>query len=290
MTRRWALPRKDGVLEVDWRQFVPGLGSSWFTDARLFAVVTVTTGLKLLGIFVLYLFTQRLMARLVDRLVPPLLSRVRPEAQVSESRTRTISGLLKSIGHYVLLFIAAVMALQVLGLEVAPIIASAGVVGLAVGFGAQKLVRDVITGFLILVEDQFAVGDTITIGGNTGVVEEMGMRITRLRDEVGKLVILSNGDISTVVNHTRGPLSVTVDVSVTPETGLEQLRDLVAGLVLPKEMWAEAPAVRGVVAMDAAKLTVRVVGRAQPGQQTAAELTLRQLLREALTGAGIKLA
>ncbi len=278
------------VVEVDWGQFIAGTGSSWVNEARLFAVVAATTALKLFGILVLYLLARRLLARAIDRLLPPLMVRVRPAADVREARVTTISGLLQSIGQYVLLFIAAVMVLQVLGLNVAPILASAGVLGLAIGFGAQKLVRDVITGFLILVEDQFAVGDNVTIGGNTGVVEEMGMRITRLRDEVGKLVILSNGDISTVINHSRGPLSVTVDVSVAPETDLERLREHLASLTLPEDLWAEPPAVRGVVAMDAAKLTVRLVGRAKPGQQTAAELSLRQSLREALTASGVRLA
>jgi small conductance mechanosensitive channel len=278
------------VFAVDWRQFLAGAGSSWVNEARLFAVVAGTTALKLLGVVILYLVARRLMARTVDRLLPPLIARVRPAGEIPGARLTTISGLLQSIGQYVLLFIAAVMTLQLLGLNVAPVLASAGVLGLAIGFGAQKLVRDVITGFLILVEDQFAVGDTVTVGGNTGVVEEMGMRITRLRDEVGKLVILSNGDISTVINHSRGPLAVTVDVSVAPDTDLERLREQVASLPLPEGVWAESPAVRGVVAMDAAKLTVRLVGRAKPGQQTAAEMSLRQSLRETLLVAGVKLA
>lgn len=260
-----------------------------WTRAELWWSVAIG-GAKLLAIFLLYLIVQRVIGRAVDRLLPPLLTRVRPDTPVRESRVRTISSLLKSIAQYVLLFITAVMALRVLDFEVAPIVASAGVVGLAVGFGAQRLVRDVITGFLILLEDQFDVGDTVTISGNTGVVEEMSMRITRLRDEMGKLVILSNGDISTVVNHSRGPLTVTVDLSVAPDTSLDQLRELVAGLPLPEGTWAEPPAVRGVVSMDATKLTVRVTGRAQPGRQSAAELGLRQALREALTRAGVKLA
>lgn len=266
------------------------LSQFWITEAGGVGIALGTAALKLFGIFLLYLISRRLLGRAIDHLLPPLLGRVRPAGQVRESRVKTINGLLKSIGQYLLLFITAVMALKVLDFEVTPILASAGVVGLAVGFGAQKLVRDVITGFLILVEDQFDVGDMVTIGANTGAVEEMGMRITRLRDEVGKLIILSNGDISTVINHSRGPLTVTVDVSVQPDTGLDRMRALVESLELPDELWAEKPAVRGVVAMDAAKLTVRVAGRAHPGQQAQAELALRQALRDALTAAEIKLA
>jgi small conductance mechanosensitive channel len=263
---------------------------AWLDQLRLLGTAAATAAVKLIVIFFLYRWGRWLLVRAVDRLLPPLLSRAQPAAQVRESRVRTIGSLLKSVGQYVLLFIAGVMALHALDLEVTPIIAGAGVLGLAAGFGAQKLVKDVITGLLILIEDQFDVGETVTISGNTGVVEEIGMRITRIRDEVGKLIILSNGDISTVVNHSRGPLSVAVDLSVASETDFERLRELVAGLPLSEEIWAEPPSVKGVVAMDAAKLTVRITGRAEPGRQSAAELGLREALREALTAAGVKLA
>jgi moderate conductance mechanosensitive channel len=263
--------------------------AAWLAQLRLMGTAAAAAAAKLCVILFLYWWGRWLMLRAVDRLLPSLLSRAHPAAQVRESRVRTIGSLLKSIGQYVLLFIAGVMALRALDLEVAPVIAGAGVFGLAVGFGAQKVVKDVITGLLILVEDQFDVGETVTIAANTGVVEEIGMRITRIRDDAGKLIILSNGDISTVVNHSRGPLSVAVDVSVAPDTGLERLRELVAALPLPEETWAEPPSVKGVVAMDATKLTVRIAGRAEPGRQSAAELGLRQALREALAAAGVKL-
>jgi moderate conductance mechanosensitive channel len=262
----------------------------WLTEMRVMGTTMGIAALKLVGIFLLNLLLQRLLGKAIDRLIPPLLGRVRPATEVRDSRIRTVSSLVKSLGQYLLLFITAVMALRVLDFEVAPIIASAGVVGLAVGFGAQKLVKDVITGFLILLEDQFDVGDTVTIGTNTGTVEEMGMRITRLRDDVGKLIILSNGDISTVINHSRGPLAVAVDVSVAPETPLEPLRNIVESLELPEDDWAERPAIRGVTAMDATRLTIRVAGRAHPGRQAAAEMGLRQALRDAITAAHIKLA
>lgn len=262
----------------------------WLAQFRLLGAAGAAAALKLLGIFFLYWLGRRLLVRAVDRLLPSLLSRAQPATRVRESRVRTLGSLLKSIGLYALLFVAVVMALHALDLEVTPIIEGAGVLGLAAGFGAQKLVKDVITGLLILIEDQFDVGETVTISGNTGVVEEIGMRITRVRDEVGKLIILSNGDISTVVNHSRGPLVVAVELSVAPDTGLERLRELVAGLPLAADIWSEQPVVKGVVAMEAAKITVRVAGRAEPGRQSAAELSLRQALRDALAAAGVKLA
>src|SRR5688500_11720944 len=103
--------------DLDWERWISG--TFWIAQGRWLVTAVVTAGVKLLGIFLLYLLARRLLIRAVDRLLPPLLTRVHPTAPVSESRARTIGGLLKSIGQYVLLFITAVMALQVLGLEVA---------------------------------------------------------------------------------------------------------------------------------------------------------------------------
>jgi small-conductance mechanosensitive channel len=252
------------------------------------------TALRVLATLVLYGLLRRLSRRGIRAVVTPLVMRVdRGTPDSRAARASTLASLLASIANYLLLFVAAVMILHALGLEIMPLVASAGVAGLAIGFGAQKLVKDVITGFFILLEDQFSVGDTITAAGSTGVVEEMGMRITRLRDDVGKLVIIANGDISTVVNHSRGPMLVSVDVSVAPATDIEALRRLAseAGEELRARdgLLADAPVVRGVVNFDATKMTVRISARAQPGRQQDAELALRHALREKLLAAGIAL-
>jgi small conductance mechanosensitive channel len=268
--------------------------SFWASRWEAFVQYASNAALGVLGTLIVYWVLRRLTRKAIRAIVTPLAMRVErgtPESRAA--RASTLSSLLTSIAHYVLLFVAGVMVLHSVGLDVMPIVASAGVAGLAVGFGAQKLVKDVITGFFILLEDQFSVGDTITAAGSTGVVEEMGMRITRLRDDIGKLVIVANGDISTVVNHSRGPMLVTVDVSVAPSTDLEALRSLVDQvgdeLRAREGLLAEAPMVRGVVTFDATKITVRVSARAQPGRQQEAELALRQALREKLLAAGVSL-
>jgi small-conductance mechanosensitive channel len=266
----------------------------WVARWEAFVESASSAVLGVLGTLILYWILRRLARKVIRLIVTPLAMRVErgtPESRAA--RASTLSSLLTSIANYVLLFVAGVMILHSVGLNVIPIVASAGVAGLAVGFGAQKLVKDVITGFFILLEDQFSVGDTITAAGATGTVEEMGMRITRLRDDVGKLVIIANGDISTVVNHSRGPMLVSVDVSVAPSTDMEHLRGLVdevgEELRARDGLLAEAPVVRGVVAFDATKITVRVSARAQPGRQHDAELALRQVLREKLLAAGVSL-
>jgi small conductance mechanosensitive channel len=230
----------------------------------------------------------------IDALMKPVASRAddrTPEARLS--RAQTLGGLLKSIASYTLLFVAGVMILEKFGLNIAAVLTGAGVAGLAVGFGAQKLVRDVITGFFILLEDQFSIGDTITAGGATGTVIEMGMRVTRLRDDVGKLVILSNGDITTVVNHSRGPLLAAVDVNVASASDLGRVREIVLAIgehLLARDgLLAGPPVLKGVTALDGTKMTLRISAPARPGRQQDVEMALRAALLERLTEAEIRI-
>jgi small conductance mechanosensitive channel len=246
--------------------------------------------LKVLAVLLVYWVARGILRRAIEGVVTPLARRVEKD---SPGRAITLRSLLNSIAQYVLLFITAMMVLRAVGMDVTAILTGAGVAGLAVGFGAQKLVRDVITGFFILLEDQFSVGETITVVGNTGVVEEMGMRTTRLRDDAGKRILIANGDITTVVNHSRSSTLVTVDVSVAPDTRIESIRELVDGLGgdlgTLRELLDEPPVVRGVTAFDGTKVTFRVTARAQPGRQQEAELALRQALRERLLSSGARL-
>ena len=141
-------------------------------------------------------------------------------AQVREARVRALHAVLKSAVGFVLGFVMAIMVLQSAGLNIVPLLTTASVAGLAIGFGAQKLVKDVISGFFILVEDQYGVGDYVTIGPATGIVDDLGMRTTRVRDASGKLFIIANGDISQVYNHSRGALCVWTDIAVPASSDL----------------------------------------------------------------------
>ena len=110
---------------------------------------------------------------------------------------------MKSLVGFVLALISFIMALSVCGLNIAPLLATAGVAGLAIGFGAQKIVKDLVTGILILAENQYTVGDRITTCGFTGEVLELGIRTTTIKGDNGEIYIISNGDISNVTNFTR---------------------------------------------------------------------------------------
>lgn len=130
-------------------------------------------------------------------------TRMPRRAKLSDKRAKTLTSLSKSIIKYVVYFIALIMVLKEAGFNPMPILAGAGVIGLAVGFGAQTLIRDIISGFFILIEDQFSVDDKITVGNVTGVVEEMTLRCTKVREVSGGLLIIPNGSITQLINHSR---------------------------------------------------------------------------------------
>lgn len=154
---------------------------------------------------------------LVHRTVAAVLTRASREEMADHrtARLRTLASMVQTTIDYVITGVTLLLVLREIGIDIAPILATAGVAGLAVGFGAQRLVRDVISGFFLLAEDQFNVGELVTIGAITGVVETLGMRVTRLRDLDGRVAILANGDIVSVTNHSRrGGLRASVTVRI----------------------------------------------------------------------------
>ncbi|HVF03575.1 MAG TPA: mechanosensitive ion channel domain-containing protein [Frankiaceae bacterium] len=157
--------------------------------------------------------TVRVARRAIPRTVRRLAGGVVGDERL-EQRTHTLSGTLVSVVRVGVWAIAFFTVVGALGFELGPLIAGAGVVGLAVGFGAQQLVRDVITGFFVLVEDQFGVGDSVTLGGVSGTVESMTLRLTRVRGDDGVLHHIRNGDLGVVSNSSRGYNVATVTVPV----------------------------------------------------------------------------
>jgi small conductance mechanosensitive channel len=214
--------------------------------------------------------------------------------RLDERRAKTLSTLISSIARYTVYFFAAVMALQHLGFNTTSILTAAGIGGLAIGFGAQNLVRDVITGFFILFEDQYGVGDYITASGVSGVVEEMGIRITKVRDFGGELHIIPNGQIQQVTNHMGPSMRVLFDVSVSYDTDLDRavsaLEELFA--VFAKEnagVLVEGPSVLGVQELGESGITIRVVARTKPMEQWNVERQLKRQIKERFDQLGIEI-
>lgn len=136
---------------------------------------------------------------------------------VRVEQIRTLSAVINSIATFVILFVAALEILKFLGLDLGPLLASAGIAGLAIGFGAQTLVKDFINGFFVLLEDQYNIGDTIRVAGVKGVVEEMTLRRTVLRDDDGTVHVVPNSQIQVVSNMTRDWAQLALKVSVAYE-------------------------------------------------------------------------
>jgi len=253
--------------------------------------------IKLLVLLLLFVGLRWLIGRVVGRTIRALVEREQGLGNEGRAaRIRTLASLTKSVVFYTLAFVFVVAALGTLGFNLAGVLGTAGVAGLAVGFGAQKLVKDVITGFFLLLEDQYAVGDYVTIGSVTGTVEELGMRITRLRDDDGRLYILSNGDIAQVCNMSRGPLAGVLEVAVAASADVGRATEVLnAAFAQAAERdgleLAEPARVEGVAAVDAAKTVLRVRFRAKEnGRPGDAALRLREAARVALRDAEIALA
>ncbi|MGE5207427.1 MAG: mechanosensitive ion channel family protein [Chlamydiota bacterium] len=179
----------------------------WRTDGLEFLRVDVP---KIIVIIVLAFVLIRLVKGVINR----LLAFSRHESGVRAQQLRTAAGVIGSVGTFVIVFLALMQILPVLGVNMGPLLASAGVAGLAIGFGAQTLVHDVINGFFILLENQYAVGDVVRVAGVKGTVEAMTMRNTTLRDDDGTVHIVPNSEIKIVSNLTRDWAQLALHISV----------------------------------------------------------------------------
>ncbi|HVO79227.1 MAG TPA: mechanosensitive ion channel family protein [Terriglobales bacterium] len=188
---------------------LPTLLREWREDAMNF----LHHDLPKLVLVVVAAFVLIRLLRAATRKIAGLQEKKLPSG-IRAKQVRTLAGVITSVGVSIILFVAALQTLSILGLNLGPLLASAGIAGLAIGFGAQTLVKDVINGFFILFEDQFSIGDTIRVAGVKGTVEAMSLRRTMLRDDDGTLHMVPNSEIQIVSNMTRDwaqfPLRVTV--------------------------------------------------------------------------------
>lgn len=207
-----------------------------------------------------------------------------------EKRARTLGGLLKSIIRYTIYFITVVMILQEFKIDTTSIIAGAGVIGLAIGVGAQSLVKDIITGFFIILEDQYSVGDYIVLGEMAGHVEEIGFRVTSLRDANGVLHIIPNGAITKVSNYTRGNMLAVINIPVSyqAEVGkvLKLLEDVCNDVADMPEI-VERPKVIGIVDFRSTEVVARIIAKTLPLEQVKVETAIRRKVKESFDAADI---
>ncbi len=213
-----------------------------------------------------------------------------------EKRALTLAHIVKAVGATAIVMIAAMMGLRELGLDITPIIAGAGVVGLAVGFGAQSLIKDVIAGFFIILEGQFGVGDVIRTGDITGQVERLNLRVTVLRDpQTGAAHFIPNSELKVVSNLTKEWSRVTLNVGVTyredidrvvgvlKRVGQEMSVDERVGLLI-----LETPEVLGIEALGESQVTLQMVVKTLPQKQWEVARELRKQIKAAFDKEGIE--
>jgi moderate conductance mechanosensitive channel len=241
--------------------------------------------LHLLGIFVIALVLNRLLRAVTNLVIKRASAQSRP-AQLREQQTRTLAGVLYGTGSKVVWVVALLTAVSEFHINITPAVTLAGLASLAVGFGAQTLVRDVIMGFYIVFEDQYVVGDTVQIADNIGRVEHLTLRRTVIRDARGALVTIANGDIRTVSNLSRDWSQAFVDVSLAPESPIDktlQALETAAAALRGDPAWSQAlvdgPRILGVQSFDRTSSTVRLQVRTAPTRQDEVARELRRRIQ-----------
>lgn len=281
-----------------------------FLAASADAIVSRTLAIAL--IVVLAVIVRWLLHRTIHRLVEGAADgrvsrallrrtprRLRPSTAAAQSarraqRARTIGSVLRSITSVVVLLIAAVMILAEFGVALGPILASAGIVGIAVGFGAQNLVRDFLSGMFMMLEDQYGVGDLVDLGEAVGTVESIGLRISTVRDVKGTLWYVRNGEILRVGNMSQGYAVAVIDVPLAHTADTTQATDIVTRVATERlalddmtEIVLEPPQVLGVDTVSVEGVTLRLTAKVSPGQQFVVQRALNAVITDALDEAHV---
>jgi small-conductance mechanosensitive channel len=286
----------------------------WTHNAWLSGVVAwlANAPLRILLILLIALIARMLLRRTIDslargatngktpRLLRPLKERA-PQtmgALISErrqQRAETIASVMKSITSFVVFGLAAMLILGEIGIDLGPIIASAGIVGVAIGFGAQNLVKDFLSGVFMMLEDQYGVGDIVDLGPATGTIESVGLRVTTLRDVNGTVWYVRNGEINRVGNSSQGFAVAVVDTPLAYSVDIETATAVLGRVALDaatteplSEDVLEPPEVLGVDKVTPENITIRLTVKVRAGRQWAVQRALRARIMVALEEAGVE--
>ncbi|MBS43733.1 MAG: mechanosensitive ion channel protein MscS [Nocardioides sp.] len=257
--------------------------------------------LALLALLLLGLALRWGLHRVIDRLVRRTANAHHERGSAIGSarraqRIETMGGLFRSIVTGLLVAVIGTMMLSQLGVDIAPIIASAGIVGIALGFGAQSLVKDFLTGVFIMLEDQFGVGDIVDVGEASGTVEAISLRVTRLRDVDGTVWYVPNGEIVRVGNLSQNWSRTVLDIGVAYSEDIGKVRRVledIAHVLWEDEEFKgqiiEEPEVWGVQELAADAVTMRLVLKTTPGSQWAIAREMRQRIKTRFDHEGIEI-
>mgnify|MGYP001025023182 CR=1 FL=1 len=237
--------------------------------------------LKVIGLFITFYIVRAIGSRVMNKAFQEVAKR----RNISEGRSLTLHKLAENIFSYVLIFMLVATLFGIFGLPIASLIAGAGVVGLAIGFGAQGLVSDVVTGFFLLLEKQIDVNDYVTVGSFDGIVESVGLRTTQIRSFDGTLNYVPNREITSVSNHSRGNMRALVDIGISYDDNIDHAMEIMQAVcdrvATSNPLVVEGPNVIGVQGLGASDVVLRVIAKTENMEQWGVERQLRKEIKEA---------
>ncbi|MBE9913620.1 mechanosensitive ion channel family protein [Paenibacillus donghaensis] len=255
---------------------------NWLTDVDMWTNV-LFSGIRIIVLFIVTRIVIRVVSKIIDR---SLARHEQSRINVNPRRFATVGELLKNVTSVTCNFVMVLLILSEFNFKLGPLLAGAGVLGLAIGFGAQSLVKDVITGFFIILEDQFAVGDVIQTGTYKGTVEVIGLRSTRIVSMNGETHILPNGLITSVTNYSFSNALAMIDLPVKNERSLEEVVGLVkqalAGIQEQNENIIAVPDVLGIQSMSTSEFVIRIVAQCAPNTRAEVERNMLENIKQAM--------
>lgn len=284
---------QDNLVDVNW----------WWN-------VVVPHALRAVVVIIAAIVLRRMLVRAIDRLVKKKIQKKKVgvsgdaapsataviDAKRAMQRSETLGSLFKNVATIIIYTFASLMVLSVLGFPVAPLLAGAGILGVALAFGAQSLVADFLSGIFIIMEDQYGVGDVADVGDATGIVEEVTLRITKIRSVDGVLWFVRNGEIVRVGNKSQNWSRTVLDVGVAYQTDLAQAKEVLeeVGSELYRDrehghLLMDVPEVWGVEQLAADGVLIRVVVKTKPGEQWTASRLLNERIKYAFDENGIEI-
>ncbi|WP_174613100.1 mechanosensitive ion channel family protein [Virgibacillus ihumii] len=246
--------------------------------------------LPVLGKMLLLIVAYLIIVPIGKKVIEKTLKNASKGQKSSPGRMKTLEKLLTNVFSYVMIFVLIVMLFSALGVDIGPLLAGAGVVGLAIAFGAQGLVSDIVTGFFVILERQLEIDDYVTTAGYDGIVEEIGLRTTQIRSFDGTLNFVPNRYIEGVANHSRGNMQALVDIGISHYDNMDDaiaiLKD-VCEEFQKDERFKEGPDAVGVQSIDTSQIVLRVIGQTENGLQWACERDMRKRIKEEFNKKGI---
>lgn len=262
----------------------------WFMspDTSYFYIKTIIYNtIKIIFTLILMYAIVKIFSNIINKIVN---KKKKFKFSLDEKRSKTLGEVLKSILRYMVYFFGIMTIIDVIFGKM--VLTFAGIGGLAIGFGAQDVIKDIINGFFILFEDQYSVGDFIEIQEKSGIVESIELRVTKLRDFSGDLHIVPNGLITKVTNHSRGNMRIMLDIEVAYEEDSDLVMDIITNTCekfkLSNINVIEGPSVMGISALKENSVTIKVMGKVKSMTQWKCEMDLRRDIKQALKDGNIK--